>query len=198
MKQFSKVFLSLLAVLVAVSPNGFSQNRGDEEYRDFVGSNGKTIQAILVDRSNEKKKAVLKLKSGQRVVVDYDTLSEGDQEFVKEWSKDRAVFLQQCQGLTVRELLELRGYESFKFKLDNNSMIVEGELNGNPAKFLIDTGAHSSVLHVQSAEKMGCRVGPMDQKIRGIGGEAPAAWTEVTKFDWANRSLKTRICCLRI
>ncbi|MGY8642378.1 MAG: aspartyl protease family protein [Verrucomicrobiales bacterium] len=174
-------FLAITA-LFAFSPSAFSQAKGDPEFRDFVGSNGKTIQAILVDKSDEKAKAILKMKNGQRVVIDYDKLSAGDQDFVKKWSKERAVFLEQCVGLTVRELLELRGYESFTFRLDNNSMIVEGKLNGHPAKFLIDTGAHASVLHVQSARNMDCTVGEMDQKIRGIGGEAPAAWADVSEI----------------
>jgi predicted aspartyl protease len=150
------------------------------EYRDFTGANGTTIQAVLVDKTDSD--VTLLLKSGQRVALSYDKLSEADQKYAKEWSKEKAIFLQKCRSLTVRQLLELRGYESFKFRLDGNSMIVEGELNGNRAKFMIDTGAHSSVLHLDSAKETGCKVGPMDQKIYGIGGEAPAAWSDVEEI----------------
>ena len=168
------------AILLFGSPAAFSQGAGDIEYRDFTGSNGKTIKAVLVDKTDEN--VTLLLANGQRATIAYDKLSEADQEFAKSWNKGKAIFLQQCRGLTVRQLLELRGYESFKYTLKGNHVIVDGELNGTPAEFMIDTGAHSSVLHLQSAQNAGCRVGEMDQKIRGIGGEAPAAWTEVDEI----------------
>ncbi|MDE0836674.1 MAG: aspartyl protease family protein [Akkermansiaceae bacterium] len=178
-----KIFTILSAVTAFLSVSSVSYSQSAEaaaEYRDFVGSNGKTIKAAIFDKSDNE--VILLLPNGKKAKVGYDKLSGEDQKFIRGWSKERSIFLEQCRSLTVRELLELRGYESFKYKLKNNSMIVDGKLNGHPAEFLIDTGAHASVLHVQSANAMDCKVGPMDQVIRGIGGEAPAAWTEVAEI----------------
>ncbi|MFK7852267.1 MAG: aspartyl protease family protein [Akkermansiaceae bacterium] len=188
-----KKFITLCAALAWSCSASFTYaqfKEAEAEYRDFTGSNGKTVKAAIFDKTAEE--VVLLLPNGKKAKVPIESLSEEDQEFIKGWSKEKSIFLEQCRSLTVRELLELRGYESFKYKLENNSMIVDGKLNGNPAKFLIDTGAHSSVLHVQSAEEMGCKVGPMDQVIRGIGGEAPAAWTEVGEIRLGESIIKNQ------
>ncbi|NNM31288.1 MAG: clan AA aspartic protease [Akkermansiaceae bacterium] len=148
------------------------------EFRTFTNSAGKEIQAVLVDKNDTEVKLLLKGRAVPSRVPIAD-LSEADQEYVKNWNRGIAIFLDKCRALTVRELLELRGYESIPFYLENNSIHVKGELNGKPAKFLIDTGAGTTVLHLASAEAAGCKIGPMDQKIYGIAGEAPAAWTEI-------------------
>ena len=51
-------------------------------------------------------------------------------------------------------------------------------MNGTPARFLIDTGAGTSLLHDGFAKKAGCEIGPYDQVIYGVAGEAKAAWTD--------------------
>jgi predicted aspartyl protease len=186
----------LLAVSLALFPGADpaqAQTRnasGSLEYREFIGTNGNKIEAAIVDKNDAG--VVLLLIDGKRLQVAFDKLSEDDQEYARKWTKEKAIFLSRCRSLTVRQLLELRGYESFKFRLVSNSMIVEGELNGTPAKFLIDTGAGSSVLHLPSAEEAGCEIGPMDQKIYGIAGEAPAAWTEVPEMRLGNSVIKNR------
>ncbi len=168
---------ALLAFCGAASSQLITRREKEPEYREFTGSNGKTIKAVLVDKTDTT--LTLELPDGKTTTLPYDKLSEEDQAYVKEWDKEKALFLSKCEALTIRELLELRGYESFKFQLKGNHIFVDGQLNGNDATFMIDTGAGSTVLHVESAKDMGCEVGPMDQVIQGVGGTAPAAITGV-------------------
>jgi hypothetical protein len=57
---------------------------------------------------------------------------------------------------------------------------------------MIDTGAELSVLHAPDAEEAGCEVGPMDQKLFGIGGEAPAAVTKVALVQMGDARIENR------
>jgi predicted aspartyl protease len=171
---------------------GFTATARDveQEYREFTGSNGKVIKAVLVDKDDGN--AMLLMDNGGRAKVPLESLSEEDREYVKSWSKDKALFLQKCRGLTVRELLELRGYEPIPLRFENNSIIVDGKLNGKDARFLIDTGAGTSLLHVPFAEESGCEVGPMDEVIYGVSGQAPAGWTTMKTFQLGQSIFKDR------
>lgn len=161
------------------------------KYRIFKNAAGKEISAVIVEKTEED--VLFLLENGKRARVAIDKLSEEDQEFVKTWDEAEAKFLLECRGLTVRELLELRGYESFKFTLEDNSILVKGTLNGQEGKFLIDTGAGTSVLHVKYAEKAGCKIGKMgEETIYGIAGDAPAAWTDVAELKMGESVLKER------
>ena len=171
-----KIKFFALAALFALSIFG----NGDEltqEYRTFTGSNGKEIKAVLIDKADGK--VTLLLQNGKRSTFPLDKLSETDQDYVAAWNREKAVFLQRCRGLTVRQLLELRGYESFKYELKSNSIIIPGKMNGIDAKFLVDTGAHSSLLHLDGARRTKCEIGPMTEKVYGVSGETDAAWTDV-------------------
>jgi predicted aspartyl protease len=57
---------------------------------------------------------------------------------------------------------------------------------------MIDTGADSSLLHINAAKKYGCEVGPMDQEVWGIGGKAPAAVTNIVKLTMGEAVLTNR------
>ncbi len=184
--KFSRV-LALAALFVSTTS---AQTVPDKDYRDFKGSNGKVIQAVLLDKTDTD--AVLLLRDGKRTTIPLERLSTEDQEYVKDWSKDKAVFVQKCRGLAIRQLLELRGYESFEFRLQNNSIFIDGKLNGKPARFLIDTGAGTSLLHAPFATSVGLAVGPMDEKIFGVSGEAPAGWTSVPTIQLGEAVFKDR------
>ncbi|MEI6676945.1 MAG: retropepsin-like aspartic protease, partial [Verrucomicrobiota bacterium] len=162
----------------------------DKDYRDFKGSNGVVIQAVLLDKTAAE--AVLLLRNGKRSTIPLDRLSAEDQSYVAAWSKDKAVFVQKCRGLAIRQLLDLRGYESFEFRLENNSIFIDGKLNGKPARFLVDTGAGTSLLHAPFATSVGLVVGPMDEKIYGVSGEAPAGWTPVPSIQLGEAVFKDR------
>lgn len=152
-----------------------------QEYRTFTNSKGNKVEAYILSKNADS--VTLQIKGRAKpYVMKLDTLSKEDQDFIKNWDGSKALFLQKCRTLTVRELLELRGYESFKFEFANNSLIIPGLLNGKKARFLVDTGAHSSVLHDAFAKEAGCEIGPYDQIISGVAGTAPAAWTDVPKI----------------
>jgi predicted aspartyl protease len=183
------IFRSLsLSLLLAAGAS--AQKSVEQEYRDFKGTNGKVIQAVLIDKTDSE--AVLLLRNGQRANVPLDKLADDDQSYVKSWKKEEAIFLQKCRGLTIRQCLELRGYESFTFRLENNSIFVDGKVNGKPAKLLIDTGAGTSLLHAPFATSVGLEVGPMTEKIYGVAGEAPAGWTPVPTIQLGEAVFKDR------
>ncbi len=179
-----------LALALLLGTPGFSQKVPDAEYRDFKGSNGKVIQAVLIDKTDTE--ATLLLRNGQRAVVAFDKLAPEELEYINEWNKEEAVFLQKCRALTIRQCLELRGYESFPFRFENNSIFVEGKINGKPANLLIDTGAGTSLLHIPYAQSVGLEVGPLDEKIYGVSGEAPAGWTPVPTIQLGEAVFKDR------
>ncbi len=183
-------FSRALALAALLTCNTWAQTVPDKDYRDFKGSNGKVIQAVLLDKTATE--AVLLLRTGQRATIPLDRLSEADQAYVTAWSKDKAVFVQKCRGLAIRQLLELRGYESFEFRLENNSIFIDGKLNGKAARFLVDTGAGTSLLHAPFASSVGLVVGPMDEKIYGVSGEAPAGWTPVPSIQLGEAVFKDR------
>lgn len=181
----TSVILGLQLGAVAVA-----QSSVEQEYRDFKGASGKIIQAVLIDKTDTE--AVLLLRNGKRANVALENLSETDRGYVKAWSKEKAVFLQKCRGLTIRQCLELRGYESFTFRFENNSIFIDGKINGKPAKLLIDTGAGTSLLHIASATAMGLEVGPLTEIIYGVAGEAAAGWAEVPSIQLGEAVFRDR------
>lgn len=183
MKLFCSLSLSLF--LGAAFSSGKTI---DEEYRSFTGSNGKVIEAVLMDKAEGK--VTLLLSNGTRTTFPTDKLSEADQEYVASWNREKALFVRRCLGLSVRQLLELRGYESFKYELRSNSIVIPGKMNDKDAKFLIDTGAGTSLLHIDSARENGCEVGPMTEKVYGVAGETDAAWTEVASLTFGQSGFK--------
>ena len=136
--------------------------------------------------------AQIELQNGKTQLVSLFTLSDEDKEYAYSWSEQKAIFMQHCRSLTVEELLALREYQSFKYDRRGNHIFVDGTLNDNEVVWMIDTGAHNSLLHVNSAEKFGCEVGPMDKKVYGIGGWAPAAATGVNKITLGDATLTNR------
>lgn len=184
------LFAAALVGITFLLPAQEATPAADGDYRDFKGSNGTVIQAVLIDRTDAG--ATLLLRNGKRSVVPLDKLSAEDQEYVKSWNKDKAVFLQKCRSLTIRQLLELRGYESFVFRFEGNSIFINGKVNGKEGKFLIDTGAGTSLLHIPFATKAECKIGEMTEKIYGVAGEAPAGYADVGTFSIGEAVLKDR------
>jgi predicted aspartyl protease len=181
--------LALVAALMTLTTGVLPAQ--DEEFRTFTNLKGGKIEAMILGKTDTS--VTLQVKGRENsATVPLESLSKEDQEFIQGWDQTKAVFLRQCRTLTVRELLELRGYESFKFEFANNSIIVPGLLNGKPARFLIDTGAHSTVLDDAFAKAAGCKVGPMTEVISGVAGTAPAGWCDVPKIQLGETLLKDR------
>lgn len=174
-------------------PVASAQQEGiEQEYRTFTGSNGKKIEAVLLDRNDEKKLVALLLKNGKRATVPFDKLSEEDVEYVTSWSREKAIFLSSCRGLTVRQLLELRGYEPIKFELEGNAIMLKGKLNGKPVKVQVDTGAGTTLLHLPTTEAAGCKVGPLEHKIWGVAGFQPAGIAQVPTLELGSSVFKNQ------
>ncbi|WP_035612129.1 retropepsin-like aspartic protease [Haloferula sp. BvORR071] len=178
---------AFLLALAALAP---AQDASQIEFRDFTGPDGKVIQAAVVDKNDTA--VILALANGKRTTVPLDKLSPADQEYVTGWNKEKALFLQKCRNLPIRQMLELRGYEPFPFTFESNSIFMKGKLNGTPGKFLIDTGAGTSVIHIPFAQKAKCEVGPLDEVIRGVAGEAKAGWCDVPTISFGEAVFKGR------
>ncbi len=82
--------------------------------------------------------------------------------------------------------------QSISAVLVDNHIFVDGKLNNNPVKWLIDTGADNSLLHLKAAQDNNVVVGPMDKKVYGIGGSAPAAGCMVDSVSMGNAVFKKR------
>ncbi|YCM43385.1 aspartyl protease family protein [Verrucomicrobiaceae bacterium 227] len=172
------LLFSLCTQFVSAQQDGIEQ-----EYRTFKGSNGVELEAVLLNRDDEKNTAQLLLKNGRRANVPFDKLSAEDLEYVKAWSKEKAIFLMSCRGLTIRQLLELRGYEPIKFELEGNAIMLEGKLNGKEARIQVDTGAGTTLMHAPFVEAAGCKMGPLEHKIWGVAGFQPAGIAQVPKLE---------------
>lgn len=182
-----KLFSTLATVILLGGSSVFGDTLS-QEYRTFTGSNGKDIEAVLLDKADGN--VTLLLRNGKRSTFPADKLSAEDQEYVGSWNRDKAVFLNECRSLSVRQLLELRGYESITYKLRGNSLVIPGKMNGMDASFLVDTGAGSSLLHVDSARESKCEVGPMTETVFGVAGETQAGWTDVPSLTFGESTFK--------
>ncbi len=151
------------------------------EFRRWTMTDGKTFTAALSDKNAAEAKAIFRFQDGRLAPLEIAKLNEADRHMVEGWSKLRDDLTKQPEfrTLTVKELLELRNYQSFDYRLDGNHILVDGTIKETKTRFLIDTGAHGCVLHLPFSEKAGLEIGPMDQIIHGIGGDAPAAITKV-------------------
>jgi predicted aspartyl protease len=189
MKNISLLSYRLIALLFAALVGGAGLVPAEGEgYRTFTDAKGRTLEAIVVSKTDTAVNLLIKGRENP-IEVALKVLSSEDQAFLKNWmppevpsAELKKLFLQKCRTLTVRELLELRGYESFKFTFANNSLIIPGLLNGKKARFLVDTGAHNTILHDAFAKEAGCRMGPYDEVVAGVGGTAPAAYTKVDRI----------------
>ncbi len=175
-------------VVMAGGPRAWAQDGAEGAMEKFTATDGRVVEATIVGKTETT--VSLKLASGQVAEVPLERLVEADRERVRAWDGAKAIFLEMCRSLSVRELLELRGYESFVVDIEGNHVYVDGKLNGKPARFMIDTGAATTLLHLQSAEAAGCEVGPMDEKVYGLGGEAPAAYVKVPTMEIGQTLIK--------
>lgn len=189
--KHSAILLALLYTFFSLTAS--AQQAGVErEYRIFTGTNGKEIEAVILDRSDEKKVVALLLKNGKRANVPFDKLSPEDIEFISAWSKGKAIFLNSCRGLTIRQLLELRGYEPIKFELEGNAITIDGNLNGKLVKVKVDTGAGTSLLHLPTTLDAGCEVGPLEHKIWGVSGFQPAGVAQIPSLELGSSIFKNQ------
>lgn len=163
-----------------------------QEFRRWTSSDGRTMFGALDDKTETE--VTFRLQNGGKAKVPIDKLSEEDQAAIARWSKlrEQLVLNPEFRKLTMRELLELRGYQSFQYRPVGNHILVDGQANGTPARFLIDTGAGGGVFHTEFAQKAKLDVGPMDREIMGIGGRAPAALCKVKTLKMGDAVIEDR------
>jgi predicted aspartyl protease len=69
------------------------------------------------------------------------------------------------------------------FQFDHGRLLVEAQIDGRPAKMIVDTGATKTLIFHASAEAMGLPVHPLTGlKFYGVGGEAGAGEVRITDF----------------
>lgn len=186
-----KPIKSLAALILATALFSTGARAEDDiQYREFTSSDGKAISAVVLSKTDTA--VTFLLENGKRATVPIDRLSAEDKEYIASWNQAKAIFLRECRGLTLGELLTLRGYEAIPVTFQNNSILVNAKLNGKPAKFIIDTGAGSSLIHSGSCERVGAKLGPFNEKVYGVSGEAPAAWSEIDELTVGESTFKKR------
>jgi len=188
MKQLKRM-VSTAALTLGMSLTSMAEQEAIQ-YRKFTNSEGKSLSAVLVDKNETHAKFLL--HNGKSASVEIASLQSADQEFIQGWDKAKAYFLQKCKGLTIGELLTLRGYEAIPIKFEGNSMLIHAKINGKPAKFIVDTGAGMSLFHTGAATRTECPLGKFTEKVYGVSGEAPAAWAEVAELSIGESVFKDR------
>ena len=180
---FASIFFFLIADAAAQQTAAF---------RRYVMRDGKTFHAAVLSKTDLA--ATFKLQTGQTAVVPFRELSAPDQQFLRKWTPFKEALMNDAAfaKLSVKEMLELRGYQSFEFDIKGNHIFVEGEMNGKRTRFMVDTGAHSSLIHVDAAKDAGLEIGPFDQEIFGLGGKAMAAVTKVPVIKLGDASIENR------
>ena len=191
MKHHSHIFTALVAGLIALLP-ATATGQQAAAYRRYMTRDGKTFYASVVTKTDLD--ATFKLQSGQITKLAFRDLSAPDQQFVRKWTPFKEALMNNAQfaKLSVKELLEMRGYQSFEFDIKGNHIFVEGELNGKRARFMVDTGADSSLIQVDAAKDAGLEIGPFDQEIYGVGGKAMAAVTKVPLLKMGDATIENR------
>lgn len=161
-------------------------------FRRYMMKDGKTFYAAVVTKTDLS--ATFKLQNGQTSILQIKDLSAPDQQFVRKWTPFKEALMNNAQfaKLSVKEMLELRGYQSFEFDIHGNHIFVEGELNGKRAKFMVDTGASSSLINLDAAKDAGLEIGDFDQEIYGVGGKAMAAVTKVPVLKMGDAKVENR------
>jgi predicted aspartyl protease len=182
----------LIAFLIVAAPVTSAVAQNASAYRRFTGKDGRSFYAAIVSKTDAS--VTFRLQNGAPAMKPIRDLSDPDAQFIRHWTKFKDALMNDAQfaKLTVREMLELRGYQSFEFDIIGNHIFVEGELNGKPAKFVVDTGAQTSLLHLASAKEAGIEVGPMDQTIYGIGGKTMAGVAQVKSLKLGDAAIENR------
>ena len=182
----------LVALLLVVIAGTSAVAQSASAYRRFTGKDGRSFYGAIISKTDAA--VSLRLSNGSPLIKPIRELSDPDAQFIRHWTKFKDALMNDAEfaKLTVREMLELRGYQSFEFDIVGNHIFVEGELNGKPAKFLVDTGAQTSLLHLASAKADGIEVGPMDQTIYGIGGKTMAGVAQVPVLKLGDAVIENR------
>lgn len=130
---------------------------GPLEAREFVGKNGRKIEAEIVSKTDTD--VELELADGKTVKVPIASLSAADQLFVKVWESpaDKQARL---AGVDLAETLEAKGYVPFSTEAKEVGLVLTVWIDGKEAKFLIDHRNPQPVLNQASVERLGLTMKP--------------------------------------
>jgi hypothetical protein len=163
----------------------------DPNLRTWTNREGRTLKGVIIGKTAEK--ARLRQDDGKLLELSLTALSDADQEFVKNWSPEAYRLNTEFASMTIGEILDARDFLSFKYTIEQNHIIVDGEMNGQKKKYLVDTGAQTTLIDLASAKAAGCEVGPMDFFVVGIGGQkVPAGLAKVKSFKLGDVWLENR------
>ena len=137
--------------------------------REFTGKNGKKIDAEIVSRTDTQ--VELKLKDGKTVKVAINSLSSGDQLFVKTW-EDPAAKEERLKGVDLGDVLAAKGYFALTIESGTNEMFVVASINGKQGKFLVDNGASIPLIKQASLEKF-------ELTMKAVPAQGPAGGNAV-------------------
>ena len=188
----SRLALSALCASALLSLLATADAQQAAAFRRFTLRDGKTFYGVITTKSSTS--VTFTLQNGKPSTQPIRALSEPDQQFVRKWTKFKDDLLNNAEfaSLTVKEMLELRGYQSFEFDIEGNHIFVDGEVGGKSMRFMIDTGAHSSIIHDGSAKEAGLEIGPYDQEIRGVAGSQKAAVTRISVLKLGDTVVENR------
>lgn len=143
-ERFHRSSAIILALVCAAAP--------PLEAREFIGRNGKKIDAEIVSKTDSQ--VELELADGKKVTVPISSLSDADQLFVKVWESatDKKARL---AGVNLADALEAKGYVPFAITLKDGAPVVSMQIDGKEAKFLIDHRNPQPILNQASVEKLG-------------------------------------------
>jgi predicted aspartyl protease len=196
--QFTALLLSLAVVHAqdtppaTPAPAAAASSEKAATFRRFQTRDGKTMYAVVTAKTGTS--VTLKQQNGKTVTLSLRNLSAPDVLYVQKWTKFKNDLLNNAEfaSLKVQEMLEMRGYQSFEFDIEGNHIFVEGEMGGKPVKLMIDTGAHSSIIHDAFAKELGLELGPYDQEIHGVAGSQKAAVTKLTSLKLGDAAITGR------
>jgi hypothetical protein len=82
---------------------------------------------------------------------------------------------------------QLQQTADYKLTMDGNRALLDGAINGQPVRFMLDTGAFTSMLFPSAVARLGLKAYVIDElNIYGVGGGAKAARASVRDLKLGN------------
>jgi predicted aspartyl protease len=152
-------------------------------YRTWIDRFGKQLRArpyAIEDGTHVK----LMTSKPQSYAMPINDLSKEDQEFLKIWPNptDGTMMSSYLQTISLPEFAKTRGFDSVDFKADDSKILVKCEVEGTVFDFFIDTGAQSTGMGYEAADKLGLDLKP-GGTVTGWGGKrVPVFEAHAKKF----------------
>ena len=150
-------------------------------YRTWVDRFDKKLRArpVTIEDNTHLK---LITPNGRKYALPISDLSEQDQAFLKKWPNptDGNLMGTFLQTVSLPEFTKNRGYESVDFKARDNNLWVKIEVEGKLLDFFVDTGAQTTGMGYEAAEKLGLDL-ESKGSVMGWGGKPVPAFEGIAK-----------------